>query len=515
MSTTELEKIPTEVVTREVMSSSSTSFQSNSISDIEKRADLEKSPIPDLDKYLIDFDGPDDPYMPLNWPFKRRAYTTFAYALCTFGPQTASSMYGGVSTEIGHQYGVSKIVGTLGVSTFLLGVGFGPMFFAPISEVYGRKMGVLVPLFFSGIFAIGCGASNDFQGILITRFFQGLFGGAPIANTGGVLGDIWRPEIRAIALVIYSFIVTGGPPMGATIGAAFATLGKHGWRWSQYFEGIYALVVFVLAITTIPETYPPVLLARKAKQLRFETGNWAYHAKHEEWDFTMKEMVTKHFMRPFAMLATPIVTCMSVYGSFVFGILYLGVVAVPFTFADGRQWGTVVATLPCISIFIGVVLGGILNIIGSLIYSRALKARNGVSKPEVRLAAMKVGSFLMPIGLFIFGWTSPDRYPWIAPVIGLTLLAAGFLTIFQGCINYLVDSFPKYGASAIAATTFLRSCSAAAFPIFGRVMFQRIGVPWGASIIGFVAIVMIPIPFFFYAYGERIRARNPYSDRVT
>ncbi|KAK9462703.1 major facilitator superfamily domain-containing protein [Lipomyces oligophaga] len=467
-----------------------------------------------VENYLVDFEGPDDPFNPLNWPFRKRAYTTFAYALCTFGPQTSSSMYGQVSAQIGEQYHVSSLVATLGVSTFLIGVGFGPMFFAPISEVYGRRMGVLVPFFFSGIFAIGCGAADNLQTIMLMRFFQGLFGGAPIANTGGVLGDIWRPQTRAIALVFYSFVVTGGPPIGPVIGAAFGTLGAHGWRWTQYFAGIYALVVFVLAIFTIPETYPPVLLSAKAKKLRIETGNWNYHSKHEELAFTLKEMVTKHFMRPFAMLATPIVTFMSIYGSFVFGILYLGVVAVPITFVTGRGWSQVIAALPTLSIFFGVVLGGLLNIIGSVHYARVLSRRNGEALPEERLQAMKIGSFLMPIGLFIFGWTAKDGIPWIAPVIGLTLLAMGFITVFQGCINYLVDSFPRYAASAIAATTFLRSCSAAGFPIFGRIMFEKLGVDWGASIIAFFAIAMIPIPFAFYTFGARIRARNPYASQV-
>ncbi|KAK9449242.1 major facilitator superfamily domain-containing protein [Limtongia smithiae] len=478
------------------------------------RASSDKETV-DLDNaFLVEYKGSNDPECPLNWPFRKRAYTTFVYALCTFGPQISSSIFGQVTTDIAEQFHVGQLVATLGVSTFLLGVGFGPMIFAPISEVYGRKMGVLVPFCISGLFAIGCGAANNFQTILIMRFFQGMFGGAPIANTGGVLGDIWFPQTRAIALVCYSFVVTGGPPLGSIIGAAFSTVGKDGWRWSQYFIGIHALVMSVIAMLTIPETYHPVLLADKAKKLRIETGEWAYHAPLDELQFTMSEMVTKHFMRPFAMLATPIVTCMSVYGSFVFGILYVGVVAVPVTFRNVREWEKVEATLPSLGMCVGIILGGSLNIFGSLRYSKVLKKTGGEPIPEERLFAMKIGSFLMPIGLFIFGWTSPREYHWIAPVIGLTLLATGFLTIFQGCINYLVDSFSRYSASAIAATTFLRSCCAAAFPIFGRVMFTRIGVPWGATIFACVAILMVPIPFVFYTYGARIRANNPYSKQV-
>ncbi|KAK9384144.1 hypothetical protein V1515DRAFT_542359, partial [Lipomyces mesembrius] len=80
--------------------------------------------------------------------------------------------------------------------------------------------------------------------------------------------------------------------------------------------------------------------------------------------------------------------------------------------------------------------------------------------------------------------------------------------------NYLVDTFLRFSASAIAATTFTRSCFAAAFPPFGNIMVSNIGVPWGASLIGFVAIAMIPIPFVFYRFGPEIRKRNPYSSQV-
>lgn len=49
--------------------------------------------------------------------------------------------------------------------------------------------------------------------------------------------------------------------------------------------------------------------------------------------------------------------------------------------------------------------------------------------------------------------TCADRYPWIAPVIGLAMTGVGFFTIFQAALNYLVDTFHKYAASAVAANS--------------------------------------------------------------
>ncbi|KAK9449611.1 major facilitator superfamily domain-containing protein [Limtongia smithiae] len=462
----------------------------------------------DAEKYVVTFDGVDDPSNPLNWPFYRRAYITLIYALCTFGPQVSSSIYGAVATDVAKEYDVPLLVSMLGVTVFMLGIGLGPLFFAPVSELYGRKKGVLYPLAVSGIFSVACAVSRTFPSIMITRFFEGFFGGAPVANSGGVLGDIWRPRTRAIALVAYGLVVTGGPAVAPLIGAAFSTLGQStGWRWTQYFSAIYMLTMFTIGMITVPETYAPLLLVAKARSVRAESGNTKHHARLEELELSFSKIVTKHLTRPLRLLCTPIVLLISVYGAFVFGVLYISVTAVPVAFADVRSWPRVIAALPSLGVFCGCLLGAIGNVSVSVHYGRVMERNGGRLVPEERLHAMKIGSLLMPVGLFLFGWTASPQCFWLAPVAGLALLAAGFTTIFQGCLNYLIDAFPRHAASVVAATTFLRSVAAAGFPIVGRVMFTELGVPWGASIIAFVAVVMVPIPFAFYRYGAKIREK--------
>jgi MFS family permease len=84
------------------------------------------------------------------------------------------------------------------------------------SSRYGRKPAVLIPYFIAGCFSFGTATAKDIQTILITRFFAGLFGSAPVTNTGGVLGDIWAPQQRGAAIVGYAFAVVGGPTLGAS-----------------------------------------------------------------------------------------------------------------------------------------------------------------------------------------------------------------------------------------------------------------------------------------------------------
>jgi hypothetical protein len=47
---------------------------------------------PEAEDNVVDFDGPDDPYLPLNWPMRKKLVMTMLYSLCTMGTTWASSM---------------------------------------------------------------------------------------------------------------------------------------------------------------------------------------------------------------------------------------------------------------------------------------------------------------------------------------------------------------------------------------------------------------------------------------
>ena len=90
----------------------------------------------------------------------------------------------------------------------------------------------------------------------------------------------------------------------------------------------------------------------------------------------------------------------------------------------------------------------------------------------------------------------------------------GFFTIFQAALNYLIDTFQRYGASAIAANTFLRSLFAGVFPMFVNPMFHKLGIPWASSLLGFIAVALIPIPYLFYVHGPAIRKKGKFTADV-
>lgn len=172
------------------------------------------STVPTAPEVLVDFDGPNDPYKPINWPVRKKAMTTMLYGLVTMSATWASACYSAGTSQISETFHVSHEVAVLGTALYLLGFGVGPLLWAPLSEVYGRRMAVLPPVFISACFSFGSATSKDFQTLMLTRFWGAFFASAPVTNTGGVLGDLYGPAQRGIGLAGYAMAVVGGPALG-------------------------------------------------------------------------------------------------------------------------------------------------------------------------------------------------------------------------------------------------------------------------------------------------------------
>lgn len=461
---------------------------------------------------LVCFDGPDDPYHPLNWPMRKKAATTIVYGFVTMTATWASASYAAGTRQVAHEFNIGEQTATLGTTLFLLGFGLGPLVWAPMSEVYGRRMAVLPQMFIASCFSFASGTAANFQTLILTRFFGAVFASAPVTNTGGVMGDLFSPAQRGIALAGYALAVVTGTTFGPIVSAAFVANPSLGWRWTEYFTGILQALMLIVAAVLVDESYPPRLLVVKAKHLRHETGNWALHARFEEWDVSFTELARKFLLRPVQLLTTPICFLIAFYASFVFGILYLHLGAIPIIFGEVRGWSTVATMLPFLALFLGAVAGAGINVWNQFVYNAHFRAAGYRAVPERRLPPMMLGGFLFATGQFITGWTADPRVaPWIAPVIGLFMTGCGFFMIFQTALNYLVDTFQMYAASAVAANTFLRSCFAAVFPLVVSPLYHNLGVGPGSTIFGGVGCLLIPVPFVFYIYGKRIRAASKWS----
>ncbi|RDH32856.1 major facilitator superfamily domain-containing protein [Aspergillus welwitschiae] len=454
-----------------------------------------------------------DPENPHNFSTAYKCWITFQLGLLALSASLGSSIISPAETELKAYLKIGTEVSILPVSLYILGFAFGPLCWAPISELFGRRWSMLPAVFILGLFSIGTATSKNTASVLITRYFAGLFGSAPVSNVSAALGDIFHMKARGIASTSYAICVVGGPTMGPIIGAALVSNPHLGWRWTEYIEAIIVFFIFGITFFCLPEVYGPVLLHRKAVRMRKETGNEELYHPHEHIKVDLHSIVTKHFSRPLVMLVTePMVTVIALYASFTYALLYLTLEVFPIVFDDIRQWKPVVATLPFIGLFVGVLLSSAFIIfIGQPYYIRKWEEGGGKPVPEARLMPMAVGGFLFAGGLFWFGWTAEPKYSWGLPVVAAMVFGCGFCIIFGQCINFLVDTYGPYAASATASNTFLRSVLAAAFPLFSQPMFRNLGVGPAMSILGGVAAAAIPVPFLFMIYGVRLRKMSRFA----
>lgn len=191
------------------------------------------------------------------------------------------------------------------------------------------------------------------------------------------------------------------------------------------------MFILFLDILILDESYPPVLLVYKASRLRHESGNYALHAKHEEWDVSLSELCHKYLIRPFQLLFTPICFAVALYASFVYGILYATLAAFPVEFQQERGWNALVGSLPFMALLLGIVIGACVNTFNQKFYVKKFHAAGNHPVPEARLPPMMLGSVAFCAGLFIFAWTSDADIFWLAPCIGAALIGLGFFCIFQ------------------------------------------------------------------------------------
>ena len=456
-----------------------------------------------------------DPGNPKNWSSSYKAFITFVLGMLALAGSLGSSIISPAEQAISDEFHVSTEVTILMISLYVLGFALGPSCWAPISEVYGRKVSILPPVFILGLFSIGSAVSQSMASLLVTRFFSGVFGSAPISNVAAALGDIYEPKARGTAVTFYAVCVVGGPTIGPVIGAALTVSKGLGWRWSEYIEAIWVATVFGFALAFFPETYGPVLLKRKAVRTRRSTGDERYWHPHESEKIKLDNIVKKYLSRPLKMLITePMVTAIAMYASFVYGLLYMTLEMFPIVYQQERHWGLVVSSTTFLGLFIGVLAAMAINLANQPHYARAVERNKGRAVPEARLPPMIIGSWLFVIGLFWFGWTASPQYHWAIPTVATVFIGAGFNVIFQQCINFLVDTYAIYAASAVSANTILRSIMACGLPLAARPLFQNLGVGPGASVLGGIAAAALPVPWIFMKYGLKLRKMSKFAPVV-
>ncbi|KAM0265575.1 hypothetical protein ACHAQJ_000006 [Trichoderma viride] len=478
-----------------------------SIMDMEKSADTTPS--------VLDSENSDPDQIwkgsennPINWAKSKKYRTIGLISFQAFISPLASSIMAPGLPEIAEKYNIkSDTVLALTLTIYLLAWALGPLVFAPLSEIYGRRWVMNISSVIFTAFSIACIFATSTGELIAFRFLAGIGASTPISIAGAVIADLFILQERAPASAIYGLGLLIGPPTGPIMGGYLTQ--TVGVRYGFVLTAALGATALVLSMLFLPETDHALIQSNHGSQRKGLLGFWK---KGTETTLVGKGSSTstplmgpkarEAAIRPLVLLTrSPICLILSFYGALVYGFLNMFFTTFPTIFGNiyGFKPGPTGLT------YIG---GGLGELCATALGGWLTKKNGDIPKPEFRMPGMLLGSVAVPIGLFWFGWTAQTHQHWMLPIIGSSIFGFGMMSILLPLQLYFIDAF-KYPAAALAAASLARSLLAFAIPLFAPQMIDAMGLGGTYSFLGGLSIAIgIPLPLWVYFQGEKIRAKS-------
>ncbi|KAJ4859585.1 major facilitator superfamily domain-containing protein [Trichoderma breve] len=441
-------------------------------SDSNSNSDVEKGQVAQAQDELDWDNAPENPY---NFPGWKKALTIFALATMGLTVSIATSISSSSVNLLMEEFGVSRTVALLPLTLYVVALGLGPIIGGPLSETIGRYPVIMGGLTIGALWTLGAGFVHNFGALCFFRFLSGFFWAPILANAPGSISETFMPKTRGPVSAIFILTPFLGPGLGPVIGS-FVSVDK-GWRWTEWTMLFFSVFSIGLGLM-IGETFHPVLKRRLAKKKGIEMPPLP------PMNERIKTFAVVAAIRPVKMLFTePIVTFICLYVAVDFGTLFSFFGGVPYTFGTVYHFTTDQSGLVFISIVIGCFLG-LATIMACEIFLYRKQIPNYPPHkvpPEHRLYPAMLGSFGLPLGLFC-------------------------------TMQYTTDTFTgNVVASASSANSLARYGFAGVFPLFTIQMYTTLGIDWASSLLGFIALALIPIPWVLFKFGPKIRAKSRFE----
>lgn len=453
---------------------------------------------------FTDGDHDDPRQWPLHWKYIQ---VLLIFHLGLVLPM-ASSIFAPAIDEIAETFKADKQLVLGGQAVFVSLMGIGPLFFAPMSETFGRRKVYLINVALFCLAQIPTALAPNIETWLVFRAFSGLFASVGVANGGGTVSDLFEKSERATVAGVYFL----APLLAPTLGPFFASLilTRLDWRWIFWIVFILSGTLAIICYFIQFETQPNVILQLRKERLEKENPDKKYFLKGVSDQSLLGKIVKNSTTATKILFYQPIVLVISIYQALVFSSMYSLYSnyttiwsGVPYEF-DTIQVG--LAYLGPAAGFIAT--AAIVVPFMDPVYKKMQNRYNGgEGLPEYRLPLANIGAICLPISLFWFGWTIEKKVYWPIPMAATLFFGASQISIFNSFQNYYIDAFESKAASALAAGAFLRSIIGGTVPLFIPEMFSSLGYGLGFSIFGAISIVLMPAPLLFMRYGATLREK--------
>ncbi|KAI1638364.1 major facilitator superfamily domain-containing protein [Biscogniauxia mediterranea] len=273
---------------------------------------------------------------------------------------------------------------------------------------------------------------------------------------------------------------------------------------------------------------PVARFQRGTSDLKLQRIRWL--VKEDEQRGSIADMIRVSIFRPFHLLFTEsIVFFFSLWVSFAWAVLYLTFGSVPLVFQRQYNFNTQQSGYVFVAMMVGSILATVIGIYQENILKHPgwkdggsddteqgglrafIRRRLPIDSPEARLYPTCVTSIMLPLGLYLFGFSAQPSIHWIVPAIAIGISTMGIYYVYLAAFNYLADIYQTYASSSLAAQSFCRNVLGGVFPLVTTLLIQNLGEDAMGGLLGGIATVLTIVPWVLVAFGERIRRRSPFA----
>ncbi|KAK9451826.1 mfs transporter [Limtongia smithiae] len=427
---------------------------------------------------------------PLNWPQRKKIVNLILVAfhamMATFTAAAIQSAF----TNIASDLGVSVQRASYLTSLVIAILGGGPLFWRPISQIYGRRPIFLISLSCSLICNVGCGLCHSYATMGLCRALTAFFI-CPAASIGsGIVTETFFKKERARYMGVWTIMVTLGVPVAPFI-FGFVAL-RVGYRWIYWTlaitNGVQLILYFFLGRETrfVPEG------PRSGKEYQSKFNELLSFGRIDPKPLRLADFVhpLTFVLRPCVILPTAAYAMVFLWGSI------MTTIEMPQLYPEQFGFNTQQVGLQNVAVIIGTILGEQVGGFSSDKWMLYPQRRGKFPEPEYRLWLSYIGYALTICGVVVFlVQTERAGAHWnVTPLVGAALAAAGNQIVTTTMVTYAVDCYRPDSAAIGVFITFVRQIWGFIGPFWFPEMLANIGLSrsCGIPVAMIVGVSVIP-----------------------
>ncbi|ETS83221.1 hypothetical protein PFICI_05097 [Pestalotiopsis fici W106-1] len=439
---------------------------------------------------------------PLNWsPYLKLLVLLQVSWLAFLGP-LAAAVINPAFVPLSNEFGITPVQATYELTVYIVSAGVGPLLTVPLANVYGRRPVYLLGSLTAAVTNIAAGKCKSWPGLMVTRVFNGIGAGSPVAIGAATICDIYYLHERGFYMGIFSFFLVNGPHVASLLGGFIAQ--NLGWRWSFLIPGYVQIATVVLTLFCLPETIYSRQTAPGRRDRSFMDLLLFRHQGLQGARIRPRDFTRPFYMFKYLSIVIPGIYYMTAFG---FGsVLFAATGASLFRELYGfnvAQTGLMLSVPLLIGCLLGEMSAGWLT--DRMVY-RYARTHGGRREPEARLDAVLL-AILCPIGIIIEGvcLSHHNTVPWVGAAFGMGIANYGVQIANTVTYTYCTDCYKPQSSEVSSILNVLRSLFSMTISFYAIPFGKAVGYQYAWLTFALINVALLVPVILLRVYGTQWR----------